>query len=87
MSVKALDHESYWTLSILAFIIPIVGLILGIVYLTKDNKLDKKLGEHLVALSVLFMIFWGVAYIFLIGSQINTAQSNYQQAINQAYGQ
>jgi hypothetical protein len=58
--VKAKDHESYGTFTVLAIIIPLVGFILGIVYLTKDKKVDKKLGEHLVALSVLFGAFWWV---------------------------
>ena len=58
--VKASQHESYGTFTILSIIIPIVGFILGIVYLAKDKKVDKKLGEHLVAVSVLFGIFWSV---------------------------
>ncbi|MBI5357512.1 hypothetical protein HZB74_01560 [Candidatus Saccharibacteria bacterium] len=60
--VKASKHESYLALTIVAFFIPIIGLIVGIVYIAKDKRLDKKLGEHLIAISILFMIlqtiFW-----------------------------
>ena len=58
--VKASQHESYGTFTILAIIIPLAGFILGIVYLTKDKKVDKKLGEHLLALSILFGAFWWI---------------------------
>lgn len=58
--IKANAHESYVTYTILSIIVPIVGLILGIVYMAKDNPLERKLGEHLVAVSVLFMIVWGL---------------------------
>lgn len=58
--VKANHHESYGTLTLLTIVIPFVGFILGIVYLTKDKKVDKKLGEHLLALSILFGAFWWI---------------------------
>lgn len=58
--VKANSHESYGTYTLISFILPIVGLIVGIVYLTKDKVLEKKLGEHLVAISILFMIFQSI---------------------------
>jgi hypothetical protein len=65
--VKVSKHESYGTYTLIAFFIPIVGIIMGIIYLAKDKRLDKKLGEHLIAISILFMIiqsifltiFWG----------------------------
>lgn len=58
--IKASQHDSYGTYTVLAIIIPLVGFILGIVYLTKDKKVDKKLGEHLLALSILFGAFWWI---------------------------
>lgn len=70
--IKAKDHESYTTFTILAVIIPIVGFILGIVYLTKDKKLDKKLGEHTLAFSVLFGIFWWVILAMFVPTSTTT---------------
>lgn len=64
--VQAKDHESYATLSIIGFLVPLVGLIVGAIYLTKDGSLDKKLGEHLVAFSVLGAIVLGLAYYLLM---------------------
>lgn len=55
----ASDHESYNTLSIIGFLMPIIGIVLGIVYLTKEKTLDRKLGEHLIAFSLLGSILWG----------------------------
>lgn len=57
--VIAKNHESYGTLTLVAFFIPIVGIIFGIVYLAKDKLIDKKLGEHLIAISILFIIIQG----------------------------
>lgn len=76
--VKAKDHESYGTFTILSIIIPLVGFILGIVYLTKDKKVDKKLGEHLVALSILFGIFWWVLFAMFVPITTITSPNNVQ---------
>ena len=66
-NLKASQHESYATFTLLALILPLIGLILGAVYLSKDNKLDKKLGEHTLAISILFMIIWPIVwYLFFI---------------------
>lgn len=57
--VKARQHPSYWTFTLLGLLLPLIGIIVGIVYLTKDKKLDKKLGEHTIAISVLgFILYW-----------------------------
>lgn len=76
--IRASDHDSYGTFTIIAVLIPIVGLILGIVYLAKDNKIDKKLGEHLLAVSILF----GLVYASLIGFLSFRNQSNYVAPTN-----
>ncbi len=55
---KAKDHHDYGTITALSVLLPFIGIIVGIVYLTKSQPVDKKLGEHAIALSVLFMIIW-----------------------------
>jgi hypothetical protein len=57
---KASKHENYWTVTILSILLPFVGIIIGIVYLLKPEPLNKKLGEHAIAASILFGIIWGV---------------------------
>lgn len=75
--VQAKSHENYLTYTLLSVILPVVGLILGIAYMTKDNKQDRKLGEHLVAISIIFMILWGVGFLILtMGSQTAQTYSN-----------
>ena len=64
--VKASDHEDHLRFTLIAIILPIVGFILGIVYLTKDNRVDKKLGEHLLAVSVLVSIVFYIGYYLLV---------------------
>jgi len=56
LEMKAKNHPSYMTFTILSLIIPIVGIILGIVYLAKNDELDRKLGEHAIAISILGFI-------------------------------
>src|SRR3990167_7196805 len=57
--VKASQHDSYGTYSLISFLLPTIGIIVGIVFLTKDKKLDKKLGEHCVVIGILSLIFLG----------------------------
>lgn len=68
--VSAKDHENYGTYTLLAVIVPVVGIALGIVYMTKDNKLDRKFGEHLLTMGILFLILWAAGYYIITG--INT---------------
>lgn len=64
--LRASDHDSYGTMTILALIIPAAGFILGIVYLAKDAKADRKLGEHLVACSVFASIaMWIIWFTYV----------------------
>lgn len=58
---RAKDHEAYMTMSILAFLLPPVGFIIGIVYLTRSNVVERKLGEHVLAMSVI----WGIVGFFV----------------------
>lgn len=64
--VTANQHENYSLFTILAIIFPLIGLILGIVYLSKNNKIDKKLGEHALAFSILFGIIWTFVYVMFL---------------------
>ena len=73
--VKASQHQSYWSFTILSILLPVIGLILGVAYLTKSSRLDKKLGEHAIALSVLFMIIWGTVFSVWMMISINNAQA------------
>jgi len=61
VAAKAKEHPSYWAFTILGLIIPIVGIIVGIVYLTKNEEVERKLGEHTIAISIL-----GFILIYLI---------------------
>lgn len=71
--IKAKQHDSYETFTLISVLLPVVGIILGIVMLTKEQKLDKKLGEHCMALSILFLlIHW-----FLLGLVSTLAMATY----------
>jgi uncharacterized membrane protein YvbJ len=58
--IKANHHENYGLFSLISILLPLVGFILGIIYLSKSNKLDKKLGEHVLSFSILFAIIWSI---------------------------
>lgn len=73
--VRASDHESYNTFSIIGFLVPLIGIIIGIVYITKDTKLEKKLGEHMIAFSILGFILWTiVGQVYLSSHAVNQIQ-------------
>lgn len=66
--IKANDHKEYGLFTLLSFLIPPAGFILGIIYLAKENPLDKKLGEHSLAISIAFSIGWWIVLSILQGS-------------------
>lgn len=69
--VTANDHESYGIYSLIAILIPFVGFIMGAIMLTKDTKLDKKLGEHTIVMSILGAVLGGIAW-FVYASAVTT---------------
>lgn len=70
--IKASDHDIYGVTTIVSFLIPTVGIILGIVYLSKSTKVDRKLGEHLIAVGILSCIIACIIWFALgVGRMIN----------------
>ena len=59
--IRAKQHPSYWQLTLIAILFPFIGFIVGIVNLCKGTVLERKLGEHVLATSILFTILW---YLF-----------------------
>ncbi len=72
---KASKHESYWLVTVVSILLPFIGLIIGIVYIVKQYPLDKKLGEHALAVSVLFSIITGVVLTVWIQNAALEAQN------------
>ncbi|MCX4698996.1 hypothetical protein [Streptomyces sp. NBC_01373] len=62
--LRASQHEDHKKFTLIGALFPLVGVVLGILYLAKDGKLNKKLGEHTLAVSALSGIIW----IFVLGS-------------------
>lgn len=60
--VRASDHDSYNMYSIVSFLLPLAGIIMGAIMLTKDEKIDKKLGEHAIVVSIFGFIVWGILW-------------------------
>lgn len=56
----ARSHDQYGQFTVISIIVPLIGLILGIAYLARKDPVDRKLGEHAIALSLLFGIIWSV---------------------------
>lgn len=66
---RAQDHPSYLAMTILGFLLPIVALITGIVYLVRNDDVERAMGIHMIAVFfvgsilavVLSMTFVGLA--------------------------
>lgn len=71
--MKANEHPDYLTLTIISVLLPIVGIILGIVYLTRPDTVDRKLGEHLIAFSLAVIILAAFAGFALVTLPVLTA--------------
>lgn len=64
--LRASSHESHLIMTIVSILVPIVGLISGAIYLTKEDQLDRKFGEHLVATSLLTVVIVGALWYAVI---------------------
>ncbi len=63
--IKASDHDIYGVTTLVSFLIPIAGIILGVLYLSKNTKVDRKLGEHLIAVGILSCIVASIIWFTL----------------------
>jgi len=63
---KASDHESYNIYSLVSFLLPLVGIIMGAIMMTKDNKLDRKLGEHAIVMAIFGLIVAGIFWVVYV---------------------
>ncbi len=61
----AKNHPSYGSASLVSFLLPVIGLLMGVVYLTKSDAVARKLGEHAIVVSLLGSVFWYFGYAFL----------------------
>lgn len=51
--IEAKNHPLYTSYTLISLIIPIIGIIMGAVFLTKEVPLDKKFGEHLIVTAIM----------------------------------
>lgn len=63
--LQARNHESYGAFTALAILIPPIAIVVGIIYLAKNSQLDRKLGEHTIAVAIFSAIIISILwYIF-----------------------
>lgn len=67
--IKAGQHEQYLVTTVIAFLLPFVGFIMGAIFLSKEKELDRKLGEHLMLFSLFVFVVFSLLFFpyFLIG--------------------
>lgn len=70
--LQARNHESYGAFTVLAVLLPPVGIILGIIYLAKSDPLSRKLGEHTIAFAVFAAIIISILWYLFIPHQLAT---------------
>lgn len=72
INIKASNHDIYGVTTIVSLLIPTVGIVLGVVYLSKNTKVDRKLGEHLIAVGILSCIVASIVWFTLFTPRIIT---------------
>lgn len=89
-----------WLFILLAIFIPGIGpmvnIIMGIIYMTKDNEEQKKFGKTLLIVGIVFgvvlpCICWIVYFFFIaglgiLGEGVSNVNYNYNYNYNSSYG-
>ena len=73
------------SLYILSVLIPIIGIVIGATYMTKSDPREKKLGESILAWSILFLIVWGVGSFMLFNQTLISNEYNMFMHFNYPY--
>ncbi len=56
--LNVVEHSQYVFSIFLCMLLPIAGIIMGIVFLGKESPLDRKLGTHAILLSLACSVIW-----------------------------
>lgn len=56
---KLTSHKYFLTFEVLAIVLPIVGIVIGIAYLTKKGPLDKAVGKVVLITAIIAVVLWG----------------------------
>lgn len=51
-------HKHFWPLTFLAILLPIGGVVAGLVYISKDDKEDNNLGYSIIGISIVAFVVW-----------------------------
>jgi len=76
-NARPLNKSDYAKYLIVAILIPIIGIILGIVYMIKPNRQDKKMGESILAWSIFAIIIWGAILYFFAPNLLTSISGIY----------
>lgn len=80
-----------WLFYVLSIFIPLVGIIMGIVYMTKEHEEQKKFGKTLLILGIVFgvvlpCICWVVYFFFIAGLGVLGEGASVNYNYNYDYG-
>ena len=67
-AVKISEHPSYYTLIAVGFLFPLIGLIIGLVFIAKSDPFDRKLGRDIITWSILWMLLGTIAWFVFYGA-------------------
>ncbi len=62
---RAQDHPSYWAFSLLAFFIPLAGLILGCIKMSSPDLVERKLGSSTLQWALVGFLA-GIAVVVIV---------------------
>lgn len=60
---RAREHAAYRSVTALAILLPVLGVVAGVVLLTKKDRLDRALGEHAIVTSIACGVLWALVYV------------------------
>lgn len=55
--------EPRWLFYLISFIVPIAGIVIGVIYLTKDDPECKAFGKNCIIAAVLFIVACCLCYL------------------------
>lgn len=83
--IKAKEHPSYTAFTVLGLSLPIIGIIIGIIFLTKNDLSDRKIGEHTIVMSIIgFVLSFILVGVIFSDNKSSTKSSTTNPGINQS---
>ncbi len=61
-STSVTSQPKFWVLMVVSLVVPLIGVIAGLIFLSKSDPADKRLGKTVLIVAGTIFVLYGIYY-------------------------